>query len=159
MRHGYSRHPLYKTWQSMLARCYKPYTRKYHKYGGRGITVCERWLHSFPNFLEDMGERPPGTTLDRIRNHGNYEPSNCRWATHKEQRDNQRKRPLINSTFRIPGSISKRCNLWRFDVGLGGKSRCYTFKTREEAEEFQMLVAYEREFQRRLAYHPISINQ
>jgi hypothetical protein len=91
-KHGHggqhNQSPTYVSWYAMLARCRNI---KRANYGGRGITVTERW-HTFEHFLADMGERPLGTTLDRIDNDGHYEPGNCRWATPKEQSANQRPR-------------------------------------------------------------------
>ena len=74
----------YSSWRSMMRRCYLDGYRGFPRYGGKGITVCERW-HKFENFVADMGKRPPNTSIDRINSRGNYEPGNCRWATVAEQ--------------------------------------------------------------------------
>jgi len=68
----------------MKQRCLNPKTNRWMSYGGRGITICDRWL-TFDNFLADMGEKPPGYSIDRINNDGNYEPGNCRWASKEVQ--------------------------------------------------------------------------
>ena len=78
----------HNSWRDMLARCKQPRNPSYHRYGGRGISVCERWA-LFENFLADMGRRPEGTTLDRVDNSGNYERRNCSWATPTEQANNR----------------------------------------------------------------------
>lgn len=81
---------LYAAWHGMKQRCRNPNHKDFKYYGARGIDVCERW-ESFENFMSDMGTRPEGKTLDRIRVNENYSPDNCRWATHVEQRANQRR--------------------------------------------------------------------
>lgn len=118
-QHG--RSPEWVSWRCMIARCTYPQDKSYAHYGGSGITVCERWM-TFGNFLEDMGKRPLGMTLDRFPNrNGNYEPGNCRWATTKEQIANRN--PIILSVDDVneirgrhehgerARSIAKRFNL------------------------------------------------
>lgn len=94
--HGQTGSPEYTCWHAMLKRCKNPNNDDYDNYGGRGISVCPRW-HSFERFIEDMGLRPsPRHSIDRYPdNNGNYEPSNCRWATPKEQAHNRRNNHLV----------------------------------------------------------------
>ncbi len=83
-KHGWSQTITYKTWSSMLGRCDDPRNASYVRYGGKGVTVCDRW-REFENFLEDMGERPSkGHQIDRINPDGDYSPDNCRWLTRAE---------------------------------------------------------------------------
>lgn len=100
-------------WRGMVRRCHLACAREYHRYGWRGIRVCERWRASFDAFLEDMGPAPNGRELDRIDNDGNYEPSNCRWATRREQVRNTRR------STRLTG-FGKTMNLvdWAEEYGM-----------------------------------------
>lgn len=117
-RHGHARErgrrtKIYACWQNMTARCRNENHQSYPHYGGRGIKVCDRWL-KFENFLEDMGEPRHDTSLDRINNDGNYEPSNCRWVTQKEQMNNRRGlRPM---TFM---GITRNKTQWCSFFGIG----------------------------------------
>ena len=116
--HGHSkiqdgRHSrVYSAWAGMLQRCSNPKTIAYEHYGGRGITVCEKW-RSFEAFLADMGEPPDGHSLDRIDNDGNYEPGNCRWATQKTQSNNKR----VNRTLTL-GTVTDTISGWAERIGL-----------------------------------------
>ena len=95
LRHGHATNgrdtPTHMTWRCMKNRCLNPRSPDFNRYGGTGVTVCDRWKNSFVNFLEDMGLRPDGKTIDRINPYGDYEPGNCRWATPLEQIHNRRK--------------------------------------------------------------------
>jgi hypothetical protein len=87
--HGKSRTPAWRSYHAMMTRCYNERQRTYQQYGGRGITVCDRWRAGFEFFYADMGDRPDGMTLDRLDVNAGYSPSNCRWATDDEQVNNK----------------------------------------------------------------------
>lgn len=90
-KHGHYGSPTYKSWQAMKNRCNNPGAVNYNKYGGAGVSVCDRWNDSFKSFLSDMGERPDGMSIDRI----GYTPGNCRWSTSKQQNNNRRDNRVI----------------------------------------------------------------
>jgi len=94
--HGLTDSPEYNSWHSMKQRCFDPHHTAYENYGGRGITVCDRWLHSFSAFYTDMGPRPMDSTLDRIDNDRGYEPDNCRWAMRLAQHNNVRRNRVVS---------------------------------------------------------------
>lgn len=89
-KHGKAYTSTYQTWINIKDRCLNEKNKAFKYYGGRGISVCESWLQSFENFLKDMGDKPEGLTIERLDVNGNYEPSNCKWATWDEQRKNKR---------------------------------------------------------------------
>ena len=111
--HGLTKTPTHRTWSSMKDRCLNPKCYSYQDYGGRGIRVCQRWLDSFPMFLEDMGIRPEGKTLDRRDVNGNYTPENCRWATPEEQSNNVRSNILLEFQGK-----TQSLALWAREMGL-----------------------------------------
>ncbi len=120
IKHSMSKTRTYASWNCMKSRCMNKNNPDFHNYGGRGIKVCDRWLSSFENFLNDMGERPKDMTLDRKDSDGNYEPSNCKWSTSVEQQLNRRVR--ANSTSQYRGVCKpKGRNKWRASVKVDGK--------------------------------------
>lgn len=132
--HGMEGTPTYVSWCSMIQRCTNPKTAFYDRYGGRGIMVCQRWLNSFKAFLDDMGPKPPGTTLERKNGDGHYNPNNCKWAGHKEQAFNRR------STIAITRDGRTMClNDWCAELGVSAGSvytrACQTGKPHVEILE------------------------
>ena len=112
--HGMSRTPEYQAWKNMKKRCFNPNTKQYSDWGGRGITVCDRWKNSFENFFADMGLKPTAKhSIDRIDNDGDYCPENCKWATNAEQQNNQRTNRLITI-----GCVTLTIAQWAKEMGF-----------------------------------------
>ena len=133
VRHGGYRSALYKIWHAMLDRCRNPAHQEFRNYGGRGITVCQRWL-DFANFRADMAPRSRGGMLDRVDVNGIYEPGNCRWATALEQANNRRNNrrlthngeTLTVATWARRLHVSKNCILYRLQAGWTVARTCTT---------------------------------
>ena len=131
MRHGEATKrlgmtPEYRAWRGLKGRCLDSGDKEYHRYGGRGITVCQRWIESYENFLADVGRRPSeGHSLDRIDVNGNYEPGNCRWATRKEQQRNRRDNFMLTHDGRtLPVSV------WAKEIGVSTSTLKYRIKVK-----------------------------
>lgn len=122
----------YRAWRSMIGRCYNPNNNRYRLYGGRGITVCERWRHSFENFLTDMGEPPTDKhSLDRKETNGIYEKSNCQWSDIYTQANNKRRNVYVEIGG-IKMSVSQAERHLGFNPGKL-KQRLYKGYTLQEA--------------------------
>lgn len=128
--HGKTSSPTFVSWDSMKQRVLNQNHKSYANYGGRGIKVCERWLESFENFFADMGERPDGMTLDRIDVDGNYEPTNCRWATPKTQSNNRSN----NHSVEYKG-VKKTITEWAAEIGISKEALRYRLNNGWTVEE------------------------
>ncbi len=117
-KHGLRRHSAYNSWTGMMGRCYNPRLKSWKRYGGRGISVCSRW-HSVVNFIEDMGEKPPGKSIDRINNDKGYCKSNCRWATRVQQNNNHSRN--VRLKYR---NESLTISQWSRRLGVSRSSIC-----------------------------------
>ncbi len=141
-RHGLNKTPTHRSWEHMIRRCTKPNEKDFHRYGGRGIKVCNEWM-LFDNFFRDMGLCPEGMTLDRVDNNADYGPGNCRWATRSVQSSNQRKR--LGATSQFKGVCFKE-GKWRAQIRVPGVGNFHigTFTSEIEAAD-----AYKAELARR----------
>jgi hypothetical protein len=141
--HGRSASSEHGIWQGLQQRCSNPKARFYHRYGGRGIQVCQRWINSFEDFFSDMGPRPSKKhSIDRIDNDGHYEPGNCRWATKSVQCNNTSKNTLV--VFR---GTTKTMSEWAEEIGMNYSTLLYRFRrgwTVEKALTINTLKTHEK---------------
>ena len=118
-KHGKWKTRTYRAWQHMKDRCHNPKNSRFHRYGGRGITVCDRW-QEFDTFYADMGDAPDGASLNRIDNDGNYEPVNCMWSPTKEQQNNISTNSLVEWEGR-----TQTLAQWAYELGIPYKRIVY----------------------------------
>lgn len=125
----------YISWFNMKQRCFNKNNIRYKDYGGRGITVCDRWKNSFENFYKDMGERKEGFSLDRIDNNKGYYKENCKWSDNVEQGRNRRVQ--VNNNSGVKGvSFFSKTNKWRVCIKINGKNKHLGYyETIKEAED------------------------
>lgn len=121
-KHGMHGTPIHNTWSGIIERCFNKNSKDYKNYGGRGISVCDRWLF-FPNFYEDMGDRPPHRSIERVNNNDGHYPANCKWGTATEQARNTRLHPKNTSGVagvrRSPTGCKSKP--WAVDIGVDGR--------------------------------------
>lgn len=151
MKHGCSSKVTteYRAWNNMRQRCNNPRHPNFHCYGGRGISICDRW-DEFSNFLEDMGKRPEGLTLERVDNNGDYCPENCKWVTRKDQQKNRRctvlfegktTTDLMAETGMAPNSLRRRIlNKWDALKPVGFFRRGGSKVTESQVREVRVLA-------------------
>lgn len=139
LRHGVKKHPLYQTWLNMKNRCSNPKSQDWSRYGGRGIKVCAEWANDFECFVNDMGDRPKGYTLDRVDTNGDYCKDNCRWANKYEQAWNK-----ANSRVKLRG-IKKNGRSYVARITADRKEISKSFSDIEEA------IAFRKELEKRYA--------
>lgn len=120
--HGMSRTAIYDIWKSMKGRCLNTKDKRYKSYGGRGITICDRWL-KFEGFYEDMGDQPNGMTIERIDNDRDYNKDNCKWATMKEQAQNRRTNVILSYK-----GIDLNVTQWAEKLGINSDKLYYRLK-------------------------------